>query len=255
MWFGANVNFEPGDQFDYFEPRDFANKKFFVYKNTGNVNGWIETNTNKTLSFNVNAGTFTMFDPERDLFGYFFGIGPTVRFNDKFRLSYNFFTENNKGSRGFVNRVDDDIIFGERDIISIENSLSASYNFNPFNTLALTFRNFWSTVNYDNALFVLQDDGSLNTDDGYTVNSISDPNVNFNTWNLDLSYSWQVGPGSFLTALYRNQLFNFSNASSDNYIDSLNTLFDQPIQHTFSVRLVYFVDYNNVKNIFRKSST
>jgi hypothetical protein len=167
-------------------------------------------------------------------------------------MSYNIFYQNNKGSRGFVGNIGDDIIFGERDIITIENSLSGAFNFNPFHSLTLTFRNFWSTVTYDNGLFTLEDDGSLSTDDGYTVNSLDSPNINFNTWNLDFRYSWEFAPGSRLSALYRNALFNQDNASRDSYFDSLDTLFKQPIQHTFSLRLQYFLDYNDLKHIFKK---
>ncbi|WP_353778493.1 DUF5916 domain-containing protein [Winogradskyella sp. 3972H.M.0a.05] len=252
MWFGGNINFEPGKQFDFFEPRDFENKRFFVFKNIGFIGGWLDTNSAKPFSIGLNAGTFHAFDSERDLFGYNFGVDPTYRFSDKFIINYGLSYRNNKGSRGFVANIDDDIIFGERDIVSIENSISSSYSFNPFHTLSLSFRNFWSTVEYDYGLYALQENGSLSTDDGYTTDDIDDPDVNFNTWNLDLSYTWQVAPGSFLTALYRNQLFNFSNASGDSYFDSLNTLFEQDFEHTLSVRLQYFIDYNNVKNIFRK---
>jgi len=120
--------------------------------------------------------------------------------------------------------------------------------------LTLTFRNFWSTVTYDHNLFTLLDDGSLSTDDGYTVNSLDNPNINFNTWNLDFRYSWEFAPGSQLTALYRNSLFNQDTSSRDSYFDSLSTLFKQPIQHTFSLRLQYFIDYNNVKDIFKKKT-
>jgi hypothetical protein len=254
LWFGINFNFEPGKQYDYFEPRDFENKRFFVYKNLGDISGWFETNSNKKLSFEGNFGMFTLFDKERDLFGYYLGLEPTYRFNDKFRMSYDISYRNNKGSRGFVGNINDDIIFGERNVVSVENSLSGAFNFNPFHSLTLTFRNFWSTVNYDYALFKLEDDGSVSTSDGYTVNSLDDPNINFNTWNLDFRYSWEFAPGSRLTALYRNSLFNQDIASRDTYFDSLGNLFDQPIQHTFSLRLQYFIDYNNVKHIFNKKA-
>ena len=80
-------------------------------------------------------------------------------------------------------------------------------------------------------------------------------NINYNTWNLDLNYSWQFAPGSFLTALYRNQLFNFDNASTDSYGKSLKTLFDQPIQNTFSLRIQYFIDYASIKNALKKKSS
>ncbi|WP_418603435.1 DUF5916 domain-containing protein [Hwangdonia sp.] len=255
MWFGARVNFDLGKQYDYFEPRDFENKRFFIYKNFGSAGIWFETNANKTFSVEANLGSFTMFDKERDLFGYEFEVEPTIRFNDKFRVSYEFEYQNNKGSRGFVDNINDDIVFGERDVVSVENGLSGAYNFNPLHAISLTFRNFWSTVNYDYQLFILENDGTLSANNGYNVDSIAEsPNINFNTWNLDLRYSWQFAPGSQLTALYRNSLFNSDSASKDNYFNSLNTLFDQPIQHVFSLKLQYFIDYSNLKNVFKKKS-
>ena len=255
MRFGGNIRIEPGKQYDYFEPRDFENKRFFIYKNSMNGNLRIETNSNKTLSVEMNLGGVTMFDKERDLAGFSFGIEPTIRFNDKFRVGYEYEYQNTKGGRGYVGAINDEILFGERDVLRIENSISGSYNFNPFHGLSLTFRNFWSTVNYDTELFVLQQDGLLNTNDGYTTASIEDPNINFNTWNLDFRYTWQFAPGSQLTALYRNSLFNFDNNSKEDYFGSLNSLFKQPIENVFSLRLVYFIDYNNLKKVFTSKSS
>ena len=254
MWFGARINFSPGKQYDYFEPRDFENKRFFVYKNVGSIGTWFETNSNKTFSIEASLGSFTMFDKERDLFGYDIEIEPTIRFNDKFRVSYELSYENNKGSQGFVDNINDDIIFGERNIVSVENSLSGTYNFSPLQSLSLTFRNFWSTVNYDSNLFILEENGSLSTNNGYTTDSIDNPNINFNTWNLDLRYSWQFAPGSQLTALYRNSLFNSDTASKDSYSESINTLINEPIQHVFSLKLQYFIDYSNLKKLLAKKN-
>ncbi len=259
MWFGLNFNFEPGKQYDYFEPRDFENKRFFVYENIGFIGGWIETNNNKKLSVEIDAGTFAIFDGERDLFGYNFEIEPTIRFNDKFRLSYGIEYRNNKGSRGYANNsnsIPNSIIFGERDILSVENSISGAYNFNPFQSLTLSFRNFWTTVHYDNKPFFLQSDGSL-LQSALTFDQLGleSSNVNFNTWNLDFRYQWQFAPGSFLTALYRNSLFNFTEASEEDYFKSLGNLFEQDMTHIFSLRLQYFIDYNNLKEIFKKKTT
>lgn len=254
IWYGVGLNYEPGNQYDYFEPRDFENKRYFVYRNLGSINSWVNTNDNKFFSFFIRGNMWHIFDNSRDLFGYVVAFEPRFRINDKFRMSYEVSYNNNKGSRGFVTNYEDDIIFGERDILTIENSISGSYNFNPFHTLALTFRNYWSTVTYDRNLYTLQENGDA-LQQGLTTSDISNPNVNFNTWNLDLSYSWQVAPGSFLTALYRNQLFNSNTNSQDSYFDSLGTLFEQDIQHIFSIKLQYFLDYNNIKNVFKKKNT
>ncbi len=258
-WFGANINFEPGQQFDYFEPRDFENKRFWIYKNIGSLNGWFETDSNKTLSAEVGGGTWHAFDQERDLFGYFLEISPTVVISEKFRVNYGFEYQNNKGSRGyarFSNDLDDEIVFGERDIVSVENSISGTYNFNPFQTLSLTFRNFWTTVDYDRNPYYLQDDGTL-IEQSQTFEALGLGNSDelFNTWTLDLNYTWQVAPGSFLTGLYRNQLFTSDDSAEDGYFDSLKNLFNQSMDHTFSLRLTYFIDYNNVKSIFKKKKS
>ena len=256
LWFRANINFEPGKQFDYFEPRDFDNKRFFVFKNIGSINGGIETNNNKLLSVGVDGNIFHAFDSERDLFGYGISIEPSLRLSDKFRLNFEYSYRNNKGSRGYANNSNDladEIIFGERDILTVENSLSGSYTFNPFHTISVTFRNFWSTVTYDDNPYFLQDDGRLiEQDNSFEDLGLGDSNVNFNTWNLDLNYTWQVGPGSFLTALYRNQLFNSGTNSQDDYFESLGNLFDQDMNHIFSLRLQYFIDYNGIKGLFNK---
>ncbi|GGI57380.1 DUF5916 domain-containing protein [Winogradskyella haliclonae] len=254
----GSINFEPGKQFDFFEPRDFENKRFFVFENIGFIRADINTNDNKFFSIGLGANTFHAFDSERDLFGYRFNISPALRVSDKFRLGFDYSYQNNKGSQGFANNsnsLPNEIIFGERDIITIENSLSGSYTFNPFHTVSLTLRNFWSTVTYDDRPYFLQEDGTLveqaNTWDEL---GLGNSNVNFNTWNLDLNYTWQVGPGSFLTALYRNQLFNAGTNSEDNYFESLGDLFDQDINHILSVRLQYFIDYNSIKGIFKKKN-
>lgn len=253
LGFGWNANWQIGKQFDYFEPR--RDGRFFIYENSVNTNAWISTDYNKTFALDANVGYATMFEPGRDFYNYWFGIEPRLRFGDKFVIQYSFSFDDYRKDRGYVDTIGDDIIFGQRRRLEVVNGLSGSYNFNSFHALNLTFRNYWSTVTYETDLYALQDNGRLSQEDGYTVADIDDPNVNFNTWNLDFGYSWQFAPGSQLSALYRNSLFSFDNFSKDKYFDSIDRLFEQPFQHTFSLRLVYYIDYNNVKNIFSKKTS
>ena len=251
--FGGNVNWQIGKQYDYFEPR--TDGRFFLYENAFNTNWWISSNYNKTFALDANVGGYTQFDKKRDVFNYWFSVSPRVRFNDKLLIQYSYEYDDFKGDRGFVTKVGDDIIFGQRDQKTIVNSISGSYTFNPLHALSLTFRNYWAVVTYNDDLYTLQNDGNLTQESGYTTSDINDPNVNFNTWNLDFSYSWQFAPGSQLTALYRNQLFSSDNFSQDTYFDSVERLFKQPIQHTFSLRLVYYIDYNDIKKVFNKKTS
>jgi hypothetical protein len=246
--YGFRLNVEPGKQYDYFESRD---GRFFTYENLVSTGGWISTNYNRVFAIDVRANAATLFENGRDLFTYDLEIKPRIRISDKLLLAYELNFDFKNGDRGYATEVNDEPIFGERNRQRLTNSISGNYNFNPFHSLALTFRHYWDTVNYDYELFTLQDNGRLTDSSGFTVDNVGDnPNINFSTWNFDLSYSWQFAPGSFLTALYRNQLFNIDSMSQDRYSESLNTLLDQPIQHTFSLRLQYFIDFNGLKSVF-----
>lgn len=252
--FGGSINFQPGKQYDYFEPR--VDGRYFVYENRLNASAWFSSNYNRKFALDVNISGVTFFEDDRDTNNFSFGISPRVRFNDKFQLVYNFNFDNTIDDRGYANMLGNEIVFGQRDRYTLVNSLSGSYSFNSFHTIGLTFRNYWSTVDYDDNIYLLQEDGTLDkTNISFEEVGLPNPDINFSTWNLDLSYSWQFAPGSFLTALYRNQLYNYDSESDINFVDNFDRLFQQSIQNTFSLRVQYFIDYNNVKNIFSKKNS
>jgi hypothetical protein len=251
--YGGRLNYEIGKQYDYFEAR--TEGRYFIYENWLSSSAWVSSNYNKTFAYDINIGFGTLFEDDRDIFNFDVEISPRLRFNDRFTLIYNVNFSNSNGDRGFIQNLGNDIVFGQRDRSTIVNSLTGNYNFNVLHALSLTFRNYWSIVDYDNQLYTLEENGRLSTEDGYTLDDIDDPNTNYNTWNLDFGYSWQFAPGSMLTALYRNSLFDLSNASRETYFNSVGDLFKQPIDHNFSLRIVYFIDYNHVKNIFNKNNS
>ncbi|WP_299522367.1 DUF5916 domain-containing protein [Winogradskyella sp.] len=248
--YGFRLNIEPGKQYDFFESRD---GRPFIFENFVSTGGWISTNYNRVFAIDSRANIGTLFEDGRDLFTYDFNIQPRVRVSDKLLLAYGFFFNYRNGDRGYATEVDDQPILGERNRQIITNTLSGNYTFNPFHSLGLTFRHYWDTVNYDYELFTLLDNGRLTTDSGFNLDNLGeDPNINFSTWNVDLSYSWQFAQGSFLTALYRNQIFSFDENSEDGFSESLDLLFREPMQNIFSLRLQFFIDYNNVKSLFKK---
>ena len=116
------------------------------------------------------------------------------------------------------------------------------YSFSTKSSLSLSFRHYWSPVQYEDQYYVLNTDGTLSIDDYFENNDI-----NYNIWNLDLNYTWQFAPGSFLTALYRNSIFNEDDLSYIDFRDNLSYLFDEPINNVVSLKLIYFLDYNQLK--------
>ncbi|WKD86898.1 hypothetical protein KCTC32516_02278 [Polaribacter huanghezhanensis] len=241
--FGANINYGSVSK-DFNEPRQGnTSGVYFTRPERLNLNYWIDTNSQKKLQVNFNMYSSTYFNNSMSSFG--FGISPNYRFNNQFSLSYNFNYSKTLNDQGYVDKVGGDIIFGERDRKSYVNSVSGRYNFSTKSSLSLSFRHYWSSVDYTNNYFKLNTDGSLSST---TYNNGSD--VNFNSWNLDLNYIWQFAPGSQLIALYRNTIFNQDSNSSLDFFKNLDNLFQQPNQNVFSLRVVYYIDYNKLKNIF-----
>jgi hypothetical protein len=70
----------------------------------------------------------------------------------------------------------------------LQNDLTGKYSINDKMTLNLTARYYWSYSD-NQAFFTLQDDGALSQNSTYL-----NRNRNFNSWNLDLSYSWWFAP-------------------------------------------------------------
>ena len=246
--FGTETRFSSKRE-NYFEPR--VDGRFVTYPANLEVSGWISTDFREKFAIDLNA-SFNSFvdDPQHN---YSAGFEPRYRFSEHFFIIWesNIYLSND--NKGYVDDNEVDVYFGQRDIINLETSLQASYNFDPYKAIDLRFRNFWGTANYkDNLFYILNENGSL-TNTSYDI-SENNPNTNFNIWNIDLSFRWRFAPGSEATLLYRNQIFNVDDLSFINYRESLDNLFKQAAQHTVSFRITYFLDYNNIKGIFKNNS-
>ena len=171
------------------------------------------------------------------------------RVSENFSLNIRTSNEKKNDDVGFLMKRGGLIYFGLRNIESIENNLRMEYNFNRDVSLSLRFRNFWSSADYYEKLFELLDNGTRKEADYSILNK--NPNTNFNIWNLDLNFEWWFAPGSNIVLLYRNQIFNRDNQSAINYYSSLKNLFEIPVEHQFSLRLNYLIDYNKLRRKIR----
>lgn len=240
--FGGNLNYSSKSR-DYFEPRQGTTSGvYFLRPERTNINTWISTNSQKKLE--VNANVYYNYFSNHPQEGYGFGIRPRYRFTNQFSLGYSLNYQINNNDQGYVDETANNVIFGQRDRKDITNSVNGKYSFSTNSSLSLSFRYYWSTATYNDFLD-LNTDGSLSKNPTYTTDD-----VNFNSWNLDLNYFWQFAPGSQLIVFYRNSIFDFNDDANLNFGENLDNLFEQPNQHTFSVRFVYFIDYNTIKNIF-----
>ncbi len=242
--FGFNVKGKLGKQKDFFEPRRAISEQRYLERNSEMAfDGFISTDFRKKFAFDLKGDYRKVFGTDQTRAGFEFG--PRYRFSNKMSLVYRFRFNTNKNAIGYVNDDNNDIIMGKRESDSYENSLTSKYSFSTKSSLSLSFRHYWQTVTYKNQFYNLNAEGTLDNH-SYT----GDHDVNYNSWNLDVNYLWQFAPGSQLIAFYRNSIFNANDRSDLDFVNNLDDLFNQPALHTFSLKFVYFIDYNKIKNVF-----
>ena len=93
-------------------------------------------------------------------------------------------------------------------------------------------------------IMVSEDDGRLENNGIYN----EDMNLNFNTWNFDLSYSWWFAPGSEMVVLYRNNSLLYQYDYRTDFSGNIKNVTDfDNLNHVFSVSIRYHIDYNSFK--------
>lgn len=241
--FGGSLNYSTPFR-DFFEPR--RNNSYILYPENASAEGWISSDYRRRIAVDSRVGYNKYLGSSHGELN--FSFSPRLRISNKFMLIYSFeFTEEND-RESFVALLPKNVIFGTRDMQSIENSLQGSYNFSNREAISLSFRNFWSSANFANDDFSrLLDNGNL-ASFGYNIDEDNNPNANFNVWNLDLSYQWRFAPGSEMILLYRNSIFEVDKQSELAYFESLDNLLRQPARHNLSLRVVYYLDYNTIIN-------
>lgn len=249
-YFGLGINANPLENNDFYEPR--AENRYVIIPSRVGAWFYFSSNYNYKFAFDFNPSYANFNEEGRNSYG--FSMGPRYRFSDKFLLNFNFnfFRQNN--NKGFVDSIDNDgnsttpnaIIFANRNVITYSNTLSGKYALNSTMTFNLSVRHYWSFAENKNYL-TLDNKGRLNDFTNYNINK----NSNFTSWNVDLSYTWWFAPGSQISVLYRNNAANFSRTINSDFGSNVtNLLNNDTLNHTFSVSMRYFIDYNQVKKLF-----
>lgn len=248
--FGFGAFNAPVEAYDIFELRT-SNRVLAVPTNNA-IWGWISTDYRNPFAIDINVfrESFNQsFDGEkRGNLGI--NISPIVRVSDKlsFRSSTDFNITNN--FIGFVDRdsLSEEPIVGIRDRLDIENVISGSYIFNNVMGLTLRMRHSWSRATHSEFYFV--------DDEGHLMSPLTDfPNdydFNFNFFSIDLVYSWQFAPGSFLTANWKNNILAVNSIIDQNYFQNLQSTWQNDQTNLFSVKILYFLDYLTLEQVMNK---
>ncbi|MBN1252518.1 MAG: carbohydrate binding family 9 domain-containing protein [Bacteroidales bacterium] len=237
---GWYLEFELFEKHDYFESR--VDGRMFIKPTNNNLNIWFSTDYRKKFAFDISFATETKNQYGRQLFKI--GFEPRYRFSDRFLVVLETEIESLNKDIGYVdnNENQDSIFFGRRNVITIENTINTRYIFNENISINLRLRHYWSAVDY-NKFFTLNKSGLLDDDNSYTENN----DINFNFFTVDLSFRWIFAPGSELSAVWKNSINTENEQIDNNYFNNLNKTFDSPQINSFSIKVLYYLDYLYLK--------
>ncbi|HEV7779925.1 MAG TPA: DUF5916 domain-containing protein [Chitinophagaceae bacterium] len=171
-------------------------------------------------------------------------VSNTYRFSDKFNaeLSHYMFFGNNDYGFAYYTDDRDSVATGLRTRRTAENILNLIYNFNNRMGLSFRLRHYWSKAGY-NRMFNLRKDGSVES----LPVAVKNSDVNLNLFNIDINYSWQVAPGSFVNVNWKTSSDLSNQLVMERYYDNLKRVIDIPQFNSFSVKLIYYIDYLDLK--------
>lgn len=256
------MNVSPIDNFDYFSTRALSEGRYFKRLPSGRMRFSFGSDSRKKFAVEGTVGAWTR--PAWDQFDNWFNFSPRYRVNDRLSFRHNLFFITRRQERGYANATNDnhtfannDIIYGRRNVKETTNTFVLDYAFNHLMNFNLRVRHYWSDVQYDK-LYNLEVNGDLSDQMPAEITDlpteIRNNNINFNTFNIDFVYNWQFAPGSFVTFVWKNAILSNVTGVAQNYGFADNfrrNVMQMPQRNTFSLKVIYFLDYLYLKKWFR----
>ncbi|TFH34617.1 MAG: hypothetical protein E4G95_07970 [Bacteroidia bacterium] len=240
--FSLDARINPVQNDDYYEPRNPG--RYYSRPASAEFLPGFTSDTRKAVSFSAIAGA-EFFNSTNNMFRYQAAIIPTLRLNNRFVFSHSLRIEYFLNDIGYVRTTgQDDIIFGERNSATIENISTLSYIFSPSSYINLRSRHYWSKADYTGSYFYLREDGSLAP--GSDIAETNDININF--FNVDLGYTWRFAPGSELSIYWKNSIYQSGDTIYRSFTENLKALLDSPAINSFSLKILYYLDYHTLKS-------
>ncbi len=180
------------------------------------------------------------------------GGGLRYRFNDKFQLSFSASAERDRGKwaysfRDSVNSnggLYNDPVLAFSDVPTTNSVINAQYSFTPRMNWSLRLRHNWTRVENKN-FYKVKPNGYW-----YEIPFAEGKDKNFNAFNVDMFYTWDFKWGSRITIGWKNALGSnvYLNPYENNtYGKNIQGIFTNPHSNEVTVKIVYYVDYLDLK--------
>jgi len=169
-------------------------------------------------------------------------VSPRFRLNNHISFIYIYVQENEQNQFGYISEENESTFFSKRDQLTFTNKFIIDYAVNKKVFANIILRHYWSRFE-NKKFFTINEDGSLLK----TNSIIADSDINFNSWNIDFTFSYEFLPGSFFSFVWKNQLLSETNELEDSFYNNIMNTFDSPMLNSFSLKATYYLDYNKLK--------
>jgi hypothetical protein len=234
------ISWQPVDYHDYYEPRDGVS----FYKRPAMFSEFfmLSTDYRKKLAVDFRTGYYGDTEERHGVWG---NISPLARAGKRFSIRYTLGGDWDLAGAGYFTRISDTIVFGRRDVITFTNTLNFTYVFTNKLSLSFRARHYVSSVDYKK-FYNLNPDGTLSYQPDYSF----DGDYVFNLFNVDMLVSWNFLPGSYLSVMWKNQIFASGNVPTlsemPGYFENFKSLWIEPQANNLSLKLIYYLDYQSV---------
>ncbi len=125
--------------------------------------------------------------------------------------------------------------------------LNAKYTFTPNANINARFRHYNAQIKNKTLYTITQDGNYLDNVLPYTAAY----DENYNLQNIDIFYNWIFRPGSRLVCSYKqwlNDAYVLNSMQENSFGRNITKIIKQPKAYAFSVRLIWYLDYNTIRN-------
>ncbi|HKZ68172.1 MAG TPA: DUF5916 domain-containing protein [Chitinophagaceae bacterium] len=247
LWYiNVNGDIRP-ERNDFYEARLDGR----VVKQPGSWMKGMGISTNSAKKYSASVQVYHRVSAKYNASNLEMNVSNNYRFNNKLSVGLGHFFEFHNRNFGFAAISDnaDSVFMSLRKIRTVENVLNIKYSFSNKMGLTLRVRHYWSKVKYYDFMN-LEADGTVEKLTSVNQN----PDINVNLFNIDMNYTWQFAPGSFINLTWKISSELHNQLVMQRYYRNLGKSIDTPSFNSLSLKVIYFLDWLSVKNKNKKIS-
>lgn len=243
------LNFKHNDAGnDFYEPRVAGR----MYRAPEDMNYGIYYNNNPAARFSWGGDYFFRKYYSHGGYGHDFVAFYNLRVNDHFSFGQNvsYMPRINNTGYSTVDSISNNPIFALRNVHTLENIFNIKYTFNDVMGLTFRLRHYWSKLNVQQ-YYDLGQDGSLGP--LTSTHFSTDNNMNYNDWNIDMLYVWEISPGSELSFDWKNSSLIDNDQAKKGYFQNFENTLHVPKNNNLSLKILYYIDYQSLVRKHKKA--